>query len=56
MEECDLAFEYSDVFATVDGHVESIKNPRSGEIIVDSVGEIILEDAVMECTGTVTIR
>ena len=56
MENTDLAFEYSDVDATITGHVDSIKNPRSGEIIVDSVGEVILGDAVMECTGKVTIR
>ena len=56
MEGCDLAFEYSDVFATIDGHVDSIKNPHSGEIIVDSVGEIIMEDAVMECTGKVIVK
>lgn len=56
MEGCDLAFEYSDVHATITGHVDSIKNLRSGEVIVDSVGEIITGDAVVECTGTVTIR
>ena len=56
MEDCDLAFEYSDVHATIDGYVDSIKNPRSGEIHVDSVGEIILGDAVMECTGKVIVR
>ena len=56
MEETDLAFEYSDVEATISGHVDSIKNPKSGEIVVDSVGEIITGDAVMECTGKVIIR
>lgn len=56
MEDTDLAFEYSDVEATILGHVDSIKNPRSGEIVVDSVGEIILGDTVMECTGKVTLR
>lgn len=56
MAETDLAFEYSDVNATITGHVDSIKNPRSGEIVVDSVGEIILADAVMECNGKVIIR
>ncbi len=56
MEDTDLAFEYSDVEATIIGHVDSIKNPRSGEIVVDSVGEVILGDTVMECTGKVTIR
>ncbi|MBR2591247.1 MAG: DUF3737 family protein [Clostridia bacterium] len=53
MEECDLSFEYSDVQARVIGHIDSVKNPRSGEIICESVGEIIREDAVMECTGSV---
>ena len=56
MENTDLAFEYSDVDATILGHVDSIKNPRSGCITVDSVGEVIMEDAIMECTGKVVIR
>ena len=56
MEGCDLSFEYSDVDATVTGHVDSIKNPRSGKITADSVGEVIMGDAVMECTGKVIIR
>lgn len=56
MEMTDLSFEYSDVDAAIQGHVDSIKNPRSGQIVVDSVGEIILGDAVMECTGKVTVR
>ena len=56
MEDTDLSFEYSDVQATVKGHIHSVKNPRSGQITADSVGEVIMEDAVMECTGKVTIR
>ncbi len=56
MEDCDLAFEYSDVHATIKGHVDSIRNPRSGVITVDSVGEVMMADAVMECTGVVTIK
>ena len=56
MEGTDLAFEYSDVEATINGHVDSVKNPRSGHITLDSVGEIIMGDAVMECTGQVHIR
>ena len=39
--DADLAFEYSDVRATVRGSVVSIKNPRSGSIRVGSVGELI---------------
>ena len=40
---CDLAFEYSDVQADIKGHIHSVKNPRSGEIVADSIGEIILD-------------
>ena len=57
MVDTDLAFEYSDVEASVIGHVDSIKNPRSGSITVDSVGEVLMtDDTVMECTGKVIIR
>ena len=56
MEDADLSFEYSDVDADVRGHVISIKNPRSGRILVDSVGEIVREDPIMECTGEVVMR
>ena len=56
MNNCDLAFEYSDVHATIVGHVDSIVNPLDGEIVVDSVGEIIMKDAVKDCSGKVVIR
>lgn len=56
MEDTDLSFEYSDVVADVKGHVISIKNPKSGTITVDSVGEIIRETPVMECLGEIVIR
>ena len=57
MEDTDLSFEYSDVEATISGHVLSIKNPRSGHITLDTVDEVLFtDDAVMECTGKVTIR
>ena len=41
MEDCDLAFERSEVEATITSHVISIKNPLSGHITVPSVEEII---------------
>lgn len=41
--DADLAFEYSTVQATIHGPVTSVKNPRSGRIIADSYGEIILD-------------
>ena len=56
MENCDLAFEYSDVSADVRGHIDSIKNPKTGVITADSVGEIIMKDAVMDCVGQVRLR
>ena len=56
MEDTDLAFEYSDVEADIKGNIISIKNPKSGTITVDSVGEIINEDSIMEVNGKVIIR
>ena len=45
MEHTDLAFEKSDVKATVLGQLDSIKNPKRGKITVSSVGEIIRDEA-----------
>jgi len=45
-EDCDLAFEYSTVKADVKGHITSIKNPKSGEIKADSIGQIILDENI----------
>ena len=56
MVDTDLSFEYSDVSATVNGNIVSVKNPKSGTITADGVGEIIFGDAVTECTGKVFIR
>lgn len=56
MENTDLAFEYSEVEAEIKGHIDSVKNPKSGIITADSVGEIIKEDAIMPCNGVVQIR
>lgn len=45
MMDTDLAFEKSDVEATITTKVISIKNPLSGRIQVPEVGEIIMDDA-----------
>lgn len=42
--DADLAFEYSTVEATVRGPIVSVKNPTSGHISADSIGEIILDE------------
>ena len=49
MEGCDLSFEKSDVEAEVKSAVDSIKNPRSGKIVCESAGEIILTDPEAKC-------
>ena len=56
MEETDLSFEYSDVDADIKGNIMSIKNPKSGRIVADSIGEIIKEDSIMEDTCDIVIR
>lgn len=53
MEDCtfdpdaDLAFEDSDVRATILSHVTSIKNPRTGSISLPSVGELIIDANIL---------
>ena len=56
MTDCDLSFEYSDAEADIRGHIDSVKNPRSGRISADSIGEIIKDDPVMECDAQVIIN
>ena len=54
MVDCDLAFEKSDVEAEIVSDVLSIKNPRSGRITAESVGEIIMDDP--EAAGKVSVK
>lgn len=56
MEGTDLAFEYSEVDADIVGNILSVKNPKDGKIVADSVGEVIFEDAVMPVEGQVIVR
>ena len=42
-DDCDLAFEYSSVNATIKSPIHSVKNPRTGSITADSYGKIILD-------------
>ena len=43
-EACDLSFENSEVQATISGPIVSVKNPASGTITADSIGEVILDE------------
>lgn len=42
-EDADLAFEYSEIEASIDGIVHSVKNPTTGKITAKGYGEIILD-------------
>ena len=44
MEGCDLSFENSEVNATIHGNVDSVKNPASGFIAADAIGEVIQDE------------
>ncbi|MDE6130556.1 MAG: DUF3737 family protein, partial [Muribaculaceae bacterium] len=44
--DADLAFEDSDLVADIRGAVTSVKNPRSGSIAADYVGDLILDENV----------
>ena len=52
----DFAFENSEVSATLNGKVISIKNPLKGKIIVDEVDEVIIEDYIKKPKGKVIIK
>ena len=55
MENCDLAFEYSSVNAKINGRIPSIKNPLSGRIEVDEVGEIVRSGSVKKCHAEIVV-
>ena len=44
--DADLAFEYSSLQADIRGAVTSVKNPRTGRILADNYGEIILDSNI----------
>lgn len=52
MEGTDLSFERSEVRATVRGRIEGVKNPLSGEIAADEIGELLLESEYIDPAKT----
>ncbi|MBP5357918.1 MAG: DUF3737 family protein [Treponema sp.] len=52
MENCDLSFERSSVHAEINGKIDSVKNPVSGKIEADGIGEIIMESSVVDPAKT----
>ncbi len=49
----DLCFEYCTVDAEIISHVDSVKNPISGRIVAESIGEIIHEADKVDVFATV---
>ena len=47
-----LSFEYSDVDAQIEGHIDSVKNPSSGSISADTIGELIMEEERVDTKAT----
>lgn len=45
--DADLAFEDSTLEATVKGAIASVKNPRSGHLKVESIGELIIDKNIL---------
>ncbi len=47
-----LSFEYSEVDAEIEGHIDSVKNPSSGRIHAGSIGELIMEEDRVDTAAT----
>lgn len=45
-DDCDLAFEYTSVQATIHSPIHSVKNPLSGSITAESFGKIIQDEHI----------
>ena len=45
---CDRVFEYSNVEASIRGHIENIKNPISGHVVADSIGSSTIDEHVSQ--------
>lgn len=53
--DCDLVFENSSVDAVIKGSVTSVKNPISGRIVADKMGEVII-DKYLKAPGNCRIE
>ncbi len=56
MIDTDLSFEKSDVHASLTAPIVSIKNPRSGRIVLPSADEIISDDPTADCEIVFTLN
>lgn len=51
-----LSFEYSTVDAEIEGKIDSVKNPLSGRIRCEEIGELIMEDDKINAAETKIVR
>lgn len=56
MIDCDLAFENSSVIADINGNITSVKNPLSGRISADSIGDIITDGLSSNSSCKIVIK
>ena len=47
-DDADLAFEESTLHADIKGYITSVKDPTSGKITADSIGEIIIDQNIKQ--------
>lgn len=47
-DDCDLAFEYSSLHADILGPIVSVKNPRTGHIHAERIGDVILDENIWQ--------
>lgn len=45
-EDCDRAFEYSSLNASIKGKITNIKNPKSGTIVADEIGSVTIDENI----------
>lgn len=50
--ETNLAFEFSDIDAEIVGNIDSVKNISSGKLKCGSIGELIMDDKVIDPSNT----
>lgn len=55
-EDCDRMFEDSILQAEIKGSVTNIKNPRSGRIVVDSVGSVTIDENILQPADCVIVQ
>lgn len=56
MVDCDLSFENSDVNAEIKGSITSVKNPMRGQIVADSIEELIMDEHAAASTCKISTK